>query len=130
MNFDDIKRLEQEKEYMKNNPDIFDTETIKERLIIITKEIQDKAFSKHFLDLKIPPPQVILEFLIHFGDFELDFYDKNKTEYCIFLLKKYYPYYLKRRLNINIRIENYEACALIKEWSDIEVNKMPILPNI
>jgi len=130
MNYDDIIRLKQEKEYMENNPDIFDTETIRKRLVKITNEIQEKSFFNTFENFKIPLPQEVFEFLLYYGGNKdcSDFFDEDKSNYCLFLLQKYYPNYLPRKLQENIEIENYEDCALIKGWLDIKIDQIPNLP--
>ena len=128
MDYNDIIRLENEKHYLEQNSDIFDSETIRKRLVKITNEIQEKSFFNTFENIKIPPPQEIYEFLYHYGEKNCDFYDEDKSNYCLFLLQKYYPNYLHRKLQESIEIENYEDSGLIKGWIDVKTNQIPNLP--
>ena len=128
MNLEYLRRLQEEKKYLEDNPTILDSGIIMERLISITNEIQKNEFSKIFSNFQIPAPQRIYDFLYHYGDIKCSFYNKGKMNYCIFLLQKYYPDYLQSKLNDNIEIENYEDCALIKTWINSNIIKIANLP--
>ena len=66
-----------------------------------------------FQNMQVPEASTIFEYLLYFGNENLD---EAKMKWTAFLINKYYPVFLNKKLQYYTSEEEYEMCSKIIEW--------------